>query len=384
MNSFIIAYHMLRRTLLQKRGILMYLIIPAGVVSLIIGIMGQQQEHRVDIAYVNMDKGTLGAHLVQEITMLPDYKLKVTAADAEVKEAVTRQQVNGAFVIPENFSAVLLQGGSPEVDMYQLSVSEATATLQISLNSLLSGYQETVDLHRKLGLQDRPLEEAVVQTLLQTEKHQVRANVTDYDLYVNPNMHIVIGFMLIFMMGIINNTISVVMEDRRMHTMARTFAAPVRSIEIVLGNFMGSFLVGTLQVLAILLFTRYVTHYDYGLPLISQFIMLEFFLLASMGIASAIAGLVKSATNMGMINSLVVTPTCMLGGCFWPIALMPDWMQKIALFVPQTWVIDAIQRMAAGQHLSQMWMHMGVLALFALILLGLGAAILKPEETETA
>ncbi|MDD9270117.1 ABC transporter permease [Paenibacillus sp. GCM10023248] len=384
MNSFIIAYHMLRRTLLQKRGILMYLIIPAGVVSLIIGIMGQQQEHRVDIAYVNMDKGTLGAHLVQEITMLPDYKLKVTAADAEVKEAVTRQQVNGAFVIPENFSAVLLQGGSPEVDMYQLSVSEATATLQISLNSLLSGYQETVDLHRKLGLQDRPLEEAVVQTLLQTEKHQVRANVTDYDLYVNPNMHIVIGFMLIFMMGIINNTISVVMEDRRMHTMARTFAAPVRSVEIVLGNFMGSFLVGTLQVLAILLFTRYVTHYDYGLPLISQFIMLEFFLLASMGIASAIAGLVKSATNMGMINSLVVTPTCMLGGCFWPIALMPDWMQKIALFVPQTWVIDAIQRMAAGQHLSQMWMHMGVLALFALILLGLGAAILKPEETETA
>ncbi|SDM93527.1 ABC-2 type transporter [Paenibacillus sp. yr247] len=165
-------------------------------------------------------------------------------------------------------------------------------------------------------------------------------------------------------------------------TMARTYAAPVRSIEIVFGNFMGSFMVGTLQVLVILLVTRYVTNYEYGLPFLSQFIILEFFLLASMGIVSAVASLVKNTSYVGMVNTLVVTPTCMLGGCFWPISLMPDWMQKIANFVPQKWVIEAIQRMAAGQSLSQMWMHMGVLILFALILLGVGSVILKPGDAE--
>lgn len=134
--------------------------------------------------------------------------------------------------------------------------------------------------------------------------------------------------------------------------------------------------------LVILIVTRYVAQYDYGLPFFSQFVMLEFFLLASMGIASAIAGLVKNASNMGMINSLVVTPTCMLGGCFWPISLMPEWMQKIANFVPQKWVIEAIQLMAAGQSLSHMWMHMAVLTLFALILLGVGTVILRPEDAE--
>lgn len=167
-----------------------------------------------------------------------------------------------------------------------------------------------------------------------------------------------------------------------MRTMARTFTAPVRSIEIMLGNFIGSFFVGTLQVLVILIVTRYVALYDYGLPFFTQFVMLEFFLLASMGIASAIAGLVKNASNMSMINSLIVTPTCMLGGCFWPISLMPEWMQKIANFVPQKWVIEAIQLMAAGQPLSHMWMHMAVLTLFALILLGIGTVILRPEDAE--
>ena len=103
-----------------------------------------------------------------------------------------------------------------------------------------------------------------------------------------------------------------------------------------------------------------------------------------MGIASAVASMVKNASNMGMINSLVVTPTCMLGGCFWPISLMPDWMQKIANFVPQKWVIEAIQRMASGQTLSQMWMHMGVLTLFGLILLGVGSVILRPGDAEVS
>ncbi|MDU0201528.1 ABC transporter permease [Paenibacillus sp. MAH-36] len=382
MNSLFIAYNMLRRTLLQKRGFLMYLLIPAGVVSLIIGVMGQQQEHRVDIAYINMDHGPLGAHLVQELSGLPDYKLKEQVSDAALKEVVTKQIVGGAFVIPEGFSETLLKGSAPQVDMYQLSVSEATVTLKITLDSILTGYQGTVDALLKQGLQEKSLQDAVEKTLIQLEKHQVKASVTDLNLYVNPNMHLVIGFMLMFMMGVINNTISVIMEDRRMRTMARTFTAPVRSVEIMLGNFIGSFFVGTLQVLVILIITRYMALYDYGLPFYSQFVMLEFFLLASMGIASAVAGLVKNASNMGMINSLIVTPTCMLGGCFWPVSLMPDWMQKIADFVPQKWVIEAIQLMAAGQTLSQMWMHMGVLALFALILLGVGTVILRPEDAE--
>lgn len=382
MNSLFIAYNMLRRTLLQKKSFLMYLLIPAGVVSFIIGVMGQQQEHRVDIAYINMDQGPFGAHLLQELKLLPDYRLQEQSSEADLKETVTKQKAGGAFVIPEGFSETLLKGAAPQVDMYQLSVSEAAVTLKITLDSILTGYQGTVDVHRKQGLQDKSLQEAMEKTLTQMEKHQVKAQVTDLNLYVNPNMHLVIGFMLMFMMGVINNTISVIMEDRRMRTMARTFTAPVRSIEIMLGNFIGSFLVGTLQVLVILIVTRYVTNFEFGLAFFSQFVMLEFFLLASMGIASAVAGMVKNVSNMGMINSLVVTPTCMLGGCFWPISLMPEWMQKIANFVPQKWVIDAIQQMAAGHSLSQMWMHMGVLTLFALILLGVGTVILKPEDAE--
>ncbi|MCY9696243.1 ABC transporter permease [Paenibacillus alginolyticus] len=384
MNSLFIAINMLRRTLFQKKGFLMYLVIPAAVVSLIIGVIGQQSDHGVDIAYINLDQGAMGSHLLQELSMLPDYRLKEEASDTALKEVITKQKVSSAFVIPEGFSETLMKGASAQIDMYQLNMNEASITLKINLDSILSRYQGAIELHSQQGLQGAALREAVEKTMYQMEKHQVKAKVTDFNLYVNPNMNTVIGFMLMFMMGLINNTVSVIMDDRRQRTMARTYSAPIHSYEIVLGNFIGSFLVGTLQVLVILLFTRYVTNYDYGLPFVPQFVILEFFLLASMGIASTVASMVKNASNMSVINSLVVTPTCMLGGCFWPISLMPDWMQKIANFVPQKWVIEAILRMASGQTLSQMWMHMGVLTLFGLILLGVGSVILRPGDAEVS
>jgi ABC-2 type transport system permease protein len=72
----------------------------------------------------------------------------------------------------------------------------------------------------------------------------------------------------------------------------------------------------------------------------------------------------------------------MLGGCFWPVSIMPDWMQKLSNFVPQKWAIDAIERMATGQRLADIGMNLGVLTLLAVILIGIGSVILRPEEAE--
>ena len=49
-----------------------------------------------------------------------------------------------------------------------------------------------------------------------------------------------------------------------------------------------------------------------------------------------------------MINSMIVTPTCMLGGCFWPLAIMPEFMQKIANLHPAKWAIEAVEIAATG------------------------------------
>ncbi|MNI64644.1 ABC-2 family transporter protein [compost metagenome] len=215
-------------------------------------------------------------------------------------------KVNAGFQIPVDFTESLYAVKRPQVDQFLLSMSEVTYTLQINLDSIVSRLTKTISTLQATGLQGDSLPTAVEKVIQQSEKHQVKAQVTDLGLYINPSLNTIIGFMLMFMMGLINNTVNHIMADRRQRTMARIYTAPVRAFEIMLGNFLGSFCVGTLQVLFILVFTRYVMGFDYHLPFLSHFIVLEFFLLACIGIASAVAGLIKNSRNISTINTLAM------------------------------------------------------------------------------
>jgi ABC-2 type transport system permease protein len=58
----------------------------------------------------------------------------------------------------------------------------------------------------------------------------------------------------------------------------------------------------------------------------------------------------------------------MLGGCYWDVNFMPEFMQKIGFFVPQRWVIDAITKMQTGSDIGDINLNLLVLAAFALTL----------------
>ncbi|MNC77213.1 hypothetical protein D3C75_1291160 [compost metagenome] len=81
-----------------------------------------------------------------------------------------------------------------------------------------------------------------------------------------------------------------------------------------------------------------------------------------------------------MLNALILTPTCMLGGCFWPLSIMPEYMQKAANFTPQKWAIQAVDIAATGGGWNELWLPFAVLGLMAVILLALGSATLRPNE----
>ncbi|MNT80068.1 ABC-2 type transporter [compost metagenome] len=106
-------------------------------------------------------------------------------------------------------------------------------------------------------------------------------------------------------------------------------------------------------------------------------------MLAALGMAMAIAGLAGNNENGGAFNTLIITPTCMIGGCFWPFQIMPDYMQKLANFVPQKWAIEAISILSTGGRLADVGLHLAILTLFGLVLLSFGTTALLPDSART-
>jgi ABC-2 type transport system permease protein len=104
-----------------------------------------------------------------------------------------------------------------------------------------------------------------------------------------------------------------------------------------------------------------------------MFITLLMFTLVAVGLGLLITAFSSSSYMAGTLSTLVLTPTCMLGGCYWDYELMPDFMQKIGYFTPQRWVMEAIRKMQDGGTLESITLNLLVLAAFALAFLLIAA-----------
>ncbi|KWX87735.1 ABC transporter, partial [Paenibacillus riograndensis] len=357
-----------------------YILLPSIVIAAIISVTGGMEGDKPTVLYSNMDTGAAGRHLLAELENTGDYKLVARSDEAALKEGIIQQEGAAGISIPAEYTAQLAHGQQPELSVFELRASETSILVKMKVNTIAG---EMLDTARTVNAVDGGAGDAEAKLgaiLKQAEQHNVGSTRTDYDLYPRQTLGVITGLTLMFLMGLVTSTVSLIMDDRKGRTMMRMFSAPVRSYEIALGNFLGSCMVGILQIAVVLTLGKWVLRYDYEVPMYLYFLVLAAFMLVSMGIASTVAGLVRNPGNAGMLNALILTPTCMLGGCFWPISVMPDYMQKAANFMPQKWAIQAVDIAAAGGSWNELWLPFAVLGLMAAVLLALGSAILRPNE----
>lgn len=379
-KMFTIAWNMVKRTIGSRNGMLTYILLPCIVVAGIVSVSGSLGESPAVVLYSNMDLGTGGQHLLSELESTREYKLVEKKDEAELRKSVIDQNGEAGISIPADFTSALLAGEEPQISIYELKTTETSIMVKLKTSAIADEMRDTAALigADSEGTADRNSQFTAV--MQRAEQHSVGSIRTDYNLYPREGLGMVTGLTLMFLMGLVTSSVSLIMDDRRKRTMMRMFSAPVRSYEIALGNFLGSFMVGLIQIVVVLALGRFVLRYDYEVPLYLYFLVLAAFMLVSMGIASTVAGLIRNPNNAGMLNTLILIPTCMLGGCFWPISIMPDYMQKAANFVPQKWAIQAVDIAATGGGWNELWLPFAILGLMAAVLLAIGSAILRPSE----
>lgn len=385
MSSLILAQLIIRRTIGNRKGFILFVLLPMMVISGIIGVFGKASEEKAQIAVWNEDAGWMGRSVVESIQAVDLYEAVPAGAEESteqaLKDAVYDGKKDAAVHIPADFTARLLAGERPAVEMYRKNEQLWNASLEITLREETERLARSVQLASGAGGDQQAREQLVRNLLDQQNNGGVTVSSNKLTMPSDQTYVLVIGLMLMFLMYLSNQSIHGIMEDRANRTMARMYTAPVRAWEIALGNFLGCLLLGTLQLLLILIVTRYVLGFGFGMPFGNLFLIMESFLLAAVGIASAAAGLVRNSAQLGNINNLIVVPTCMLGGCFWPASMMPEFMQKLSNFTPQKWAIYAIEQSSAGGSPLDVGLPIGILLLFAAVLLAFGSYVLQPAKS---
>lgn len=66
-------------------------------------------------------------------------------------------------------------------------------------------------------------------------------------------------------------------------------------------------------------------------------------------LAVALAMLIRSHADQGMLNSFVITPMAFLGGTFFPLDKLPEWLQAFLALLPLSHAAKAVRTAAYGE-----------------------------------
>jgi ABC-type Na+ efflux pump permease subunit len=158
------------------------------------------------------------------------------------------------------------------------------------------------------------------------------------------------GTMVMFtLMVLLTSGAVLLVVERRAGLLRRLAATPISRGALVLGKWGGRMMLASVQIAFAMLAGAVLFGFDWG-PNLGAVIPLLFVyagFTAALGIL--LGSLARSEGQAVGIGVLSANALAALGGCWWPIEVTPEWMQRLALFLPTGVAMDAMHKLVNFQ-----------------------------------
>jgi ABC-type transport system involved in cytochrome c biogenesis permease component len=155
--------------------------------------------------------------------------------------------------------------------------------------------------------------------------------------------------------------------DRKEGLLRRLASSPLTRGEIVLSRIVSRAIIGMFMAVFALILGATLFHIDWGSRWLLLLLVLAVYTLAAAGMAVLLSTLARSigqAIGLGVVSTILLAA---LGGCWWPIEVVPHSMQVLSLCLPTGWAMQGMHRlMELDRGLVSALPSIAVLAGFAL------------------
>jgi ABC-2 type transport system permease protein len=187
-------------------------------------------------------------------------------------------------------------------------------------------------------------------------------NITAYNIV--PGMLAIILSMTLVMM-----TSSSLTREREQGTMEILLATSVRPIEVMIGKLTPYVIVGVVQAVIILVFSRVL----FNIPMSGGWdalgVGMLFFITGSLSLGFFISAISRTQRAAQMIATFYFMPSMMLSGFMYPFSGMPVWAQWIGTLVPITHFLRVVRgAVLKGYGISESWHSIAALGLFMVVI----------------
>ncbi|MBM3957035.1 MAG: ABC transporter permease [Gemmatimonadetes bacterium] len=286
-------------------------------------------------------------------------------------------EIPGMLLFPDNFTRAVLGEGRSEISVVAGSSPWAAAALRAVANDIamrVSHDRAAVRAVMELSAASPAETAARVAGLLagapdaQEGTAEVRSTeVGDIEAW-NPADFTIPGYLVMFVFFAAAFTAETVARERENRTLERLVTVGAGRAATLGGKFLKAVYQGAMQVTLLWLVGIFGFAVSLGDAPAATIIISALMVLVSAAFGVMLASFaktVRAAAPLAVLVSLVAAP---LGGCWWPLFIVPEWMQNLARFTPHGWANTAFNR------LMLFGGDFGSVAYEMVALLGFGAA----------
>jgi len=395
-----IALNELHLLLKDRMAVIWMVILPLGmttIMGLVFGGFGRESEAVViDLPVVDQDGGEMATVVLDILSQTESLHVETEYDEETARQLVSDGKRAGVVIIPQGFSDAITSGRPTALELIVAPGGQTAPLLEGMVRgvaSTFSSVQTTVEaaiseVQRATGSYDLDYEgiaRRVVTTALERlEDPPVRARITTVgsaEEEFNIFDQMVPGYAVMFAMFTVLSAAGGILEEKERGTFKRLLIAPIPRWSLLGGKLMAQFLTGVGQIALMFLFGALVFHVNLGSSPLGLLLVTLATCWATTSLGILLVAVIRSRKQIHPITTLIILGSSAIGGSWYPLFMMPKAVQQVARVTLVAWAMEGYNRlMILGGSLADVWVDIGVLALYGAICFGVGLRLFRFKE----
>jgi ABC-2 type transport system permease protein len=347
-------------------GLFFGLIFPVILILIFGAIFSGGSSGAMTVYTQNQDTGPfdlpqldIGAQYIIALNHTGTVNIQLVDPMVDFTQYLVDHSVSDGIVIPANFSANFIEGQYVNVTVYGNPTSSSSGIVM----GTVSGVSNYFNLQRYNGTSLIGVAQTTVNTQLPGYVDLLIPGLIGFSILVNP------------MFSLVN----ISSEYKKSKLFKQLSLTPLSKMEWLASKVLWYIILSTLSfmlmaVVGIFVFGAHITLTPWLIP----FFILGPMLFASLGML--VGTLTKNPETAGVIGNVVTFPMMFLSGTFFPLSMMPEYLQSIAHILPLFYVIEGLNNVMVYGNISGAIIDIGVVAVITIVVFIAAAKLFKWRE----
>lgn len=371
------------RIFFADRGNLVGLLLIPAVLTLVLGSLGGGGSLSLSLEVLDEDQSNLSAQFIAELTAsIPSIEVRQNSSSREEAVALLEDGAMSALlIIPAGFEASLTAYSEIQLDFYSNEDAAAPSAILESIAALLEPWNGAIVAERVGSLLAANLNIELEAGAIQERASAIYAqNPIRYDYQVaaqegqapNGFSQSVPGMGSMFVLFTVLGALGTLVKERQQWTLQRLVTLPMSRAEVLAGKILAFFSLGMLQY-AVVILIGLAFGMSFGEDFFAFVLVAAAFALCATALSFALATRIRTEGQAGQLTTLLSLGLASLGGAWWPLYIVPDFMKIIGHFSPIAWAMDGFHDLLFyGGTLVDVLPELGILLAISAVLFAIG------------